>query len=140
MSVDKRLAEARRLSQMLLDAAELSKNRFAQIADEIGVPVHLARAICLLETAAPMTELASKLACDKSYITPLADQMEKLGLVDRVADVKDRRIKLLELTAKGRLVRERLGERVAQLSPVMVSLTASERANLEKMLMQILNA
>jgi DNA-binding MarR family transcriptional regulator len=99
MSEDKFLAEARELSQMMIDAADLSKDIFANIAQELNVPVSLARAICLLENPAPMTELAARLSCDKSYITSLADQMEGLGLINRVPGA-DRRTKLLELTLR----------------------------------------
>ena len=137
MSTDKLIAEARELSQMLIEAAELSKETFSQIASEVGIPVQLARAICLLEKSAPMSELANKLSCDKSYITPLADQMESLGLIERVPG-EDRRIKLLELTPKGKRVRKQLSDRISKQSPVMVSLSESDRAVFEKMLRQIL--
>jgi len=139
MSEDKFLAEARELSQMMIDAADLSKDIFANIAQELNVPVSLARAICLLENPAPMTELATRLACDKSYITSLADQMELLGLINRVPGA-DRRTKLLELTPKGKLVRKSLGEKVAQFSPVMVALNPSERATFEKLLAKIVKS
>lgn len=138
MSTDKTLADARRISQMLIDAADLSKDVFANIANELNVPVQLARALCLLEKAAPMTELATKLACDKSYITPLADQLEALGLINRVPGA-DRRTKLLQLTPKGEQLREQLGAKVASFSPVTVALSADERAVFELMLQKVLN-
>jgi DNA-binding MarR family transcriptional regulator len=136
MSIGKSLAEARELSQLMIDAADLSKDVFSNIAQELNIPVSLARAICLLETPAPMTELAARLACDKSYITPLADQMESLGLINRVPGA-DRRTKLLELTPKGKAVRKSLGEKVAEFSPVMVALNSAERATFMKLLAKI---
>ena len=139
MSEDKFLAEARELSQMMIDAADFSKDIFANIAQELNVPVSLARAICLLETPSPMTELAARLSCDKSYITSLADQMEGLGLINRVPGA-DRRTKLLELTPKGRAVRKSLGEKVAEFSPVMVALNAAERQTFEKLLAKIVKS
>lgn len=139
MSADKTLAEARELSQLMIDAADLSKDVFSNIAQELNIPVSLARAICLLETPAPMTELAARLSCDKSYITPLADQMESLGLINRVPGA-DRRTKLLELTPKGKAVRKSLGEKVAEFSPVMVALNAAERAIFVKLLAKIVKS
>ena len=136
MTTDKALAEARELSHLMIDAADLSQDVFANIAQELNIQVSLAKAICLLETPVPMTELAARLSCDKSYITPLADQMESLGLINRVPGA-DRRTKLLELTPKGKAMRISLGEKVAEFSPAMVALTAAERAIFLKLLIKI---
>ena len=85
-----------------------------------------------------MTELAAKMSCDKSYVTPLADQLELLGLINRVPGA-DRRTKLLQLTPKGEKLREQLGEKVAAFSPVTVALGQKERVAFEAMLQKILN-
>ena len=138
MTTNRALADARRISQLIIDVADLSKDVFANIAAELNVPVQLARALCLLETAAPMTELAAKMSCDKSYVTPLADQLELLGLINRVPGA-DRRTKLLQLTPKGEKLREQLGEKVAAFSPVTVALGQKERVAFEAMLQKILN-
>lgn len=131
------LAEARRLSQLMLETADLSKDLFAEIAHEVAVPVPIARALCLLENSASMTELAGMLACDKSYITPLADQMETLGLVQRVSG-PDRRTKLLQLTDAGNTKREQIGDKVTQVNPIILALNPDERATFEAMLVRIL--
>ena len=138
MSADKRLVDARDLSQLLIDVAELTKSRFAKIAEELAVPVQVARGICLLQTPVPMNELAAMLACDKSYITPLADHMESLGLVTRVPG-EDRRTKFLALTPSGKKMRQRLAEKVTESSPVMMALDESQRIAFEQILKQILS-
>ena len=138
MSTNRALADARRISQLLIEVADLSKDVFANIAAELNVPVQLAKALCLLETAAPMTELATKLSCDKSYVTPLADQLESLGLINRVPGA-DRRTKLLQLTPKGEKLRQQLGEKVAAFSPATVALSQRELVAFEAMLQKILN-
>lgn len=130
------LLEARRLAQLLLSATELSREIFAEIAGEIGVPVQVARALCLLEGDISMSELATKFTCDKSYITPLADQMEEMGLVERVPG-PDRRTKLLTLTDHGGNVQAQLENQIARRSPVMVSLTSTERTTLGHLLEKI---
>jgi len=137
MNEDNPLDVARGLSQLLLAAADLSREAFAEIARDLDVSVQHARALCLIEGTAPMTELAAKLACDKSYITPLTDQMEAQGLVNRIPGT-DRRFKLLELTPKGTALRQELEYRIAQHSPVMLSLNALERGALERLLKKIL--
>jgi hypothetical protein len=48
-----------------------------------------------------MRMLADRLACERSYITGLADQLEERGLVTR-ATGEDRRVKLLALTESDR--------------------------------------
>ena len=131
------LAVARRLSQLLLASADLSRKVFADIAEEVGVHVPVARALCALEGVAPMAELATTLACDKSYVTPLVGQMESLSLVTRMAG-EDRRVKLLKLTARGEGIRESMEQKIAALSPVMVSLDREERVELERLLAKIL--
>lgn len=136
MNTASELLVARHLSQMLLAAADRSREEFAGIAQELDIPAHLARALCILEDAAPMTELATRLECDKSYITPLADQMESLGLVNRVQG-RDRRTKLLALTARGKSVRNLLEDQIAERSPVIVSLDEAERVELERLLRKL---
>ncbi len=61
---------------------------------------------------APMRDLAATLGCDASYVTGLADGLERLGLVARVVDPADRRVKQLVLTEPGRVLRERLIEAI----------------------------
>ncbi|MFM7029732.1 MAG: MarR family winged helix-turn-helix transcriptional regulator, partial [Micrococcales bacterium] len=107
MSEERLLTEAREIADLLISSSEHARNLFAQISGELGVPVAVARALCAMEGTAPMSELAGKLHCDKSYVTALADQLESLELVHRVPG-PDRRVKMLELTSKGQSLRQRL--------------------------------
>src|SRR5438874_750842 len=113
-----RFAEAGRLAQMLIDIAEQAKADFAAMVASFGLPVHLARAVVLLTTPAPMRDLAERLACDRSYITNLADQLEERGLVARVPG-EDRRVKLLALTDAGVAVRNQISEAVAERNMIL---------------------
>lgn len=79
-----RFAEAGRLVRLLVDIAEQAKADFAATVAAVGLPMPLARAIVLLTHPAPMRDLAEQLACDRSYVTNLADQLEERGLVARV--------------------------------------------------------
>ena len=51
--------------------------------------------------------LAERLAADPPYVTLMVDDLEKRGLVQQMPHPKDRRTKLVELTATGRAAAER---------------------------------
>lgn len=136
MSEPDALSEARDLSYLLLASSDKAKDLFATIANEMSIPVSITRALCAMEGPAPMSELATRLRCDKSYITPLADQLEEMALVKRVPG-PDRRVKMLELTPKGVELRDKLESRIAELSPAMNVLTLSERSALKSLLEKI---
>ena len=133
-----RFAEAGRLAQMLVDIAEQARADFAATVASFGLPVHLARAIVSLTTPSPMRDLAEHLACDRSYITNLADQLEERGLVTRVPG-EDRRIKLLALTDAGVTMRDQISEAVAERSMILHRLTDDERRILAPLLERLLN-
>jgi DNA-binding MarR family transcriptional regulator len=128
-----RYEETRRLSQLLVAVAEQSKENFAESVAPFGIPVHLARAVLLLDSPAPMRVLAERLACDRSYITSLADQLEDRGLISRVPG-DDRRIKLLALTQAGATLRDEMSDAVARHSLVLQRLTGEQRAELAPIL------
>lgn len=135
---DARLAEAQELSAMLVAVTERAKADFAAISSLHGLPVHLARAVVRLSSPAPMRELADDLACDRSYITSLADQLESRGLVERVPG-SDRRVKLLQLTAEGVRVRDGIAHDVADQALVLRRLTDEQRRELRPLLLALLD-
>ena len=138
MSEEKALTEARDLAELLIASSDAAKALFAGIASELQLPVSVTRALCALDEPAPMSVLAARLRCDKSYITPIADQLESLALVERVPG-PDRRTKMLALTPHGESVRDKLEARVSELSPAMIALSESERTQLKSLLLKIAN-
>jgi len=68
----------------------------------------------LLDEPISMRAFAEELACDPSNVTGLVDRVERLGLVERVPDPGDRRIRMLTLTSKGRRLREEVNREVAR--------------------------
>ena len=128
--------EARRLAQLLLGAAQRAQSAFAAIAAELTLPVAIARVICQLSEPIALHQLAATMACDKSYITPLADQLEVLGLAIRLPG-PNRRSKVLQLTAQGEAMRMRLEAHIAARSPVMTALNEHERDILSDLLAKI---
>ncbi len=131
------LQEAARLSQMFVDITDKAKADFAEIVATLGLPVHLARAVLMLTTPAPMRDLADRLACDRSYITNLADKLEERGLVTRVPG-EDRRFKLLQLTPAGENLRNQISEAVAERALVLRRLSGPERKTLAPLLEKLL--
>jgi DNA-binding MarR family transcriptional regulator len=132
-----RAEEAGRLSKMLIDISARSKEDFGEIVGSLGLPVHLARAVLMLTKPAPMRDLAERLACDRSYITNLADQLEDRDLVCRVPG-EDRRVKLLQLTPAGVDLRNQISEAVADRALVLRRLTPTERKTLSPLLEKLL--
>ena len=125
------------LSTLLIQAGELGKESFGQVAASMNLPVPVARAILLLDEPAPMAHLADNLTCDRSYVTSITDQLESLGLVKRETGA-DRRVKLLTLTDKGKKTRDRLSKMVNEKSLVSQKLSDAERATLEKLMNRLL--
>jgi DNA-binding MarR family transcriptional regulator len=53
-----------------------------------------------------LTDLSERLLFDKSTVTRIIDRLEQMGLVQRIADVGDRRAQRVLLTASGVSLRE----------------------------------
>ena len=134
---NKKLDSIQHLSSLLIQAGELGKDDFAEVASALDLPVPVARAILLLDQPAPMCDLAENLTCDRSYVTSITDQLESLGLVTREPGA-DRRVKLLTLTDKGKKTRDKLSKLVNEHSRVSRKLSESERATLEKLMNRLL--
>ena len=60
-----------------------------------------------------MRELAEDRSCDPSNVTGLVDRAERLGLVARTPNPRDRRVRMLELTEDGRRMRARVTRELA---------------------------
>ncbi len=72
-----------------------------QIAQRFGVPAFCLKALHVLDSSMAMRDLGKSLHCDPSFVTAIADLLEKRGLAKREACTADRRIKFLVLTPEG---------------------------------------
>ncbi|PFG47942.1 DNA-binding MarR family transcriptional regulator [Amycolatopsis sulphurea] len=61
--------------------------------------------------------IAARLRCDASTATSMIDRLEQHGLVRRVPHHTDRRAKIIQLTARGRKVRQQLIRHATEHSP-----------------------
>jgi DNA-binding MarR family transcriptional regulator len=98
-----------------------------RIATEFGLTGSDAIAMLKLETPMTMKELGQRMSCDPSFVTTVADALEKHGLARREPSLRDRRSKNMVLTPEGEAVRERLlGELLAR-APWCTTLDSGER-------------
>jgi DNA-binding MarR family transcriptional regulator len=88
----------------------------------------------------PMRDLADRWRCDPSYVTSLADALEARGLVERRPHPSDRRVKMIVLTPKGIVVRDRAFDRLAERLPALSALTSAEQRTLRDLLRKIAGA
>ena len=74
-----------------------------QVTQETGLPLAPVRALLVLPLTGslPMRQLARRLGCDNSSVTPLVDALGKRGLAVRQPNPTDRRIKVIVLTPEG---------------------------------------
>jgi len=97
------------------------------IADGFGLAPHDLLAMFKLEGGLAMKELAQRMGCDASFITTIADNLEKHGLLRREPSQRDRRVKNLVLTSEGVAAKERLLTQFAQRMPWCYALDDEER-------------
>jgi DNA-binding MarR family transcriptional regulator len=77
-----------------------------------------------------MSTLADAMICDASNVTGIVDKLESRGLIARQADERDRRIKMLVVTERGRQVRQDLFTRAMDPPPAVAALPADVRRHL----------
>jgi DNA-binding MarR family transcriptional regulator len=97
------------------------------IADDFGIAPHDLLALFKLEGGLAMKELAQRMGCDASFVTAIADTLEKRGFIRREPSQRDRRIKNLMLTSAGMTAKERLMTQLAAKMPWCYALDEAER-------------
>jgi DNA-binding MarR family transcriptional regulator len=100
------------------------------VAKSFGIPVFVIKALHMLDTPLAMKDLGRRMHCDPSFITSIADTLEKYGLAAREADPGDRRVKRLVLTPAGAELKERIENEVLSRAPWRQALTTEQRASL----------
>lgn len=118
--------DAYHVARRLNEVVEESRRRFAACAAEFGLTAVTARFILRLHEPTSMRVLADHLHCDKSNVTGLASRLVDRGLVTSRPG-SDRRVKNLELTARGRHLRAELEQRVAATSLAATRLTKKDQ-------------
>ncbi len=108
------------------------------IADRFDIAPSDLLALFKLDEVMTMKELAKHMSCDASFVTTIADTLEKHGLARREPSLKDRRVKNLVLTSEGIAAKERMMQELALRMPWCYALDEKERhiflALIQKML------
>jgi DNA-binding MarR family transcriptional regulator len=110
------------------------------IAAGFGVAPHDLFALFKLDDPLTMKELAQHMGCDASFITAIADTLERHGFARREPSKRDRRVKNLVLTPEGITAKERMMTQLAAKMPWCYALDEDERRCLLFLLRKMLNA
>jgi DNA-binding MarR family transcriptional regulator len=109
-------------ARLVAEGEELAKN--------FGIPAFVIKALHMLDTPLAMKDLGRRMHCDPSFITGIADTLERHGLAARESDPGDRRVKRLVLTPAGAELKHRLEDEILARSPWRQALSTDERASL----------
>jgi MarR family transcriptional regulator, organic hydroperoxide resistance regulator len=111
-----------------------------QLAQRMCVPSPFIKALHLLERPMAMKELGKSMHCDPSFVTLVADMLEKRGLARREPHLADRRVKNLVLTDDGLALKHRIEAEIVARMPWNRGLDDTERAQLLALIRKMLSA
>ena len=131
------------LNRDILDALTTLVKRAGTIGQSISASFQIAPhdllALFKLEGGLAMKELAQRMGCDASFVTAIADVLEKRGFVHREPSQRDRRVKNLVLTPEGIAAKERMMAQLAAKMPWCYALDDEERRCLLGLLRKMLD-
>jgi DNA-binding MarR family transcriptional regulator len=119
--LNQQIADA--LSELIRHAHDLGQG----IAADFGLTVSDTKALFMLDAPMTMKDLGLRMGCDPSFVTSVADGLEKHGLARREPSQRDRRSKNLVLTPEGVQLRDRLCAELSVRAPWCTTLDSSER-------------
>jgi MarR family transcriptional regulator, organic hydroperoxide resistance regulator len=132
------------LDTEILDAiAELFGRLVAhgeRTAQRFAVPSFFIKVLHMLDCPMAMKELGQRMRCDPSFVTIVADTLEKRGLARREPHPGDRRVKKLILTSAGLDLKQRIEREVAARMPWRAALTEPEREQLLELIRKMIRA
>jgi DNA-binding MarR family transcriptional regulator len=109
------------------------------IASGFGIAPHDLLALFKMDGVLTMKELAHHMGCDASFVTSIADTLERHGFARREASQRDRRVKNLVLTPAGITAKERMIAQLAAKMPWCYALDETERRCLLVLLRKMLD-
>ena len=114
---------ANTLGELIRHAHDLGQS----IATDFGLTVSDTKALFVLDAPMTMKDLGLRMGCDPSFVTSIADALEKHGLARREPSLRDRRSKNIVLTPEGAQVRDRIYAELSARAPWCTSLDTGER-------------
>ena len=135
MAGDERLNEAwTALMSLFVDRRD---EMFRVLGDNGLTPPHGHALSVLLEEPQRMSDIASFMNCDASYITALVDRLEEQSMVERTPNPADRRVKLIALTDVGRKVAAEIRAVMTTPPAELRKLSKADRAALADLLAKV---
>jgi DNA-binding MarR family transcriptional regulator len=132
--LNQQIADA--LGELIRHAHDLGQG----IAADFGLTVTDTKALFMLEAPMTMKDLGLRMGCDPSFVTSVADGLEKHGLARREPSQRDRRSKNLVLTPEGVQLRDRLCAELSARAPWCTALDSSERRCLLTLMRKMLRS
>jgi DNA-binding MarR family transcriptional regulator len=111
------------LAELVKRAAALGQ----ALAQRYGLSMTDLAGLHKLEGPMTMKELGLRMHCDPSFVTMVANGLEKRGLARRETSERDKRIKVMRLTDEGAALRDRLEEEFSTRMPWATALGDEER-------------
>lgn len=111
-----------------------------QLAQKLAIPAPFIKALHTMDCPMAMKDLGKRMHCDPSFVTLVADMLEKRGLARREPHPADRRVKNIVLTDDGRSLKHRLETEIASRMPWSRALTDDERTQLLVLFRKMLSA
>ena len=138
MTLDRtRAAETADLADVLFTLMPIVVDHVNTHLEEVGMTNTDYWALRSVEGPMPMKDLAHCMDIDPSYVTLVADRLEKLGLIERQPHPTDRRVKNLALTAKGRRLKKTIRDELWAGENTFSTLTDAERVQLTDLLTRL---
>jgi DNA-binding MarR family transcriptional regulator len=127
---------------LMLELFMAQRGKMLSVAQEFGLHPQQAMALNILQPGEPLklSDLATKLHCDNSNVTGIADRLEAAGLAERRPHPSDRRVKTLSLTERGEHLRGLHRERMGTAPPGIAALTDADAAALVEILQRAKSA
>src|SRR6202161_1818633 len=117
----------RQISEVFSELIKYAHDLGQSLATEFGLTGSDAMALFKLEAPMTMKELGQRMGCDPSFITTIADALERHGLARREPSIRDRRSKNMVLTPEGVTVRGRIIAELMSRAPWSTTLDTKER-------------
>jgi DNA-binding MarR family transcriptional regulator len=114
--------------------------RGERLARDLGIPSYFVKALHTLNCPMAMKDLGQRMHCDPSFVTVVADMLEKRGLARREAHPGDRRVKNLVLTDAGITLKQRVESELATRMPWSRTLSMTEREQLLALIRKMISA
>ena len=128
---------ARQAWQAMADLV-LHNERRREVSEEVGLSFGKIRALRrIARRPMPMSELASLLTVDPPNLTPVVDDLEQAGLVERQPHPTDRRVKLGVVTPAGAAMAQAANEILARPPTRLGALPTEDLESLVRILAQL---